>query len=98
MHTVRAAIYARVSTKPQAGEDKVSIPDQLREGRKFIEQQEDWHYAGVFVDPGISANTIEPPGLKKLLASLAQSDVMLAWDSARFYPEQRRVAGYILDT
>src|SRR5712691_7484276 len=98
MHTVRAAIYARVSTKPQAGEDKVSIPDQLRECRKFIEQQEDWHCAGEFVDPGISANTIERPGLKKLLSSLGQFDVVLAWDFDRFYRERRSVAGYILDT
>ncbi len=98
MHIVRAAIYARVSTKPQAGEDKVSIPDQLRECRKFIEQQEDWHYAGEFVDPGISANTIERPGLKKLLSSLGQFDVVMAWDFDRFYRERRSVAGYILDT
>jgi len=97
MHTVRAAIYARVSTKPQAGEDKVSIPDQLRECRKFIEK-EDWHYAGEFVDPGISANTIERPGLKKLLSSLGQFDVVLAWDFDRFYRERRSVAGFILDT
>src|SRR5437899_9515358 len=96
MYTIRAAIYARVSTKPQAGEDKVSIPDQLRECRKFIEQQEDWHYAGEFVDPGISANTIERPGLKKLLSSLGQFDVVLAWDFDRFYRERRSVAGFIL--
>jgi DNA invertase Pin-like site-specific DNA recombinase len=73
MHTVRAAIYARVSTKPQAGEDKVSIPDQLRECRKFI-QKEDWHCAGEFIDPGISANTIERPGLKELFSSLVRSN------------------------
>jgi site-specific DNA recombinase len=97
MSTIRAVIYARVSTKPQASEDKISIPDQLRECRKFV-QKEGWHFSGEFVDPGISANTIERPGLQKLLSMPDQFDVVLAWDFDRFYRERRSVAGYILDT
>jgi site-specific DNA recombinase len=95
--TVRAAIYARVSTKPQAGEDKISIPDQLRECRKFIER-EGWCCAGEYVDPGVTANTIERPALRKLMASINAWDVLVAWDFDRFYREKLSVAGYILDT
>lgn len=97
MDTIRAAIYARVSTKPQAGEDKISITDQLRECKKFLEK-EGWHCACEFVDPGTTANCLERPGLQKLLASLDQFDVALAWDFDRFYRERRSVAGYIIDT
>jgi site-specific DNA recombinase len=93
---IRAAVYVRVSTKPQAGEDKISIPDQLRECRKFAASN-DWTIAGDFVDPGISANTIERPALKRLFESSNIWDVVIAWDFDRFYRDKRSVAGYILD-
>ena len=93
---IRAAVYARVSTRPQAGEDKISIPDQLRECRKFAASN-NWAIAGDFVDPGISANTIERPGLKRLLESINEWDLVIAWDFDRFYRDKRSVAGFILD-
>ena len=93
---IRAAIYARVSTKPQAGEDKISIPDQLRDCRKFATAN-NWEIIDEFIDPGITANTIDRPGLKKLLESSTAWDVVLAWDFDRFYRDKRSVAGYILD-
>lgn len=94
---IRAAIYCRVSTKPQAGEEKVSIPDQLRECRKYI-SREGWAVAGEYIDPGISANTVDRPGLKRLLTSMDGWDVVVAWDFDRFYRDKRSVAGFILDT
>lgn len=97
MNIIRAAVYARVSTKPQAGEDKISIADQLRECRAAL-NREGWTFAGEFVDPGFSANIIERPGLKSLLGSVDQFDVVVAWDFDRYYRERRSVAGYILDT
>ena len=93
---IRAAVYVRVSTKPQAGEDKISIPDQLRECRKFAASN-NWTIAGDFVDPGISANTIERPALKRLFESSNTWDLVIAWDFDRFYRDKRSVAGYILD-
>ena len=96
MYTIRAAIYARVSTKPQAGEDKISISYQLRECKTYVEK-EGWQFAGQFIDPGISANTVDRPGLKALFDTLNQFDVVLAWDFDRFYRDRRSVAGYILD-
>jgi site-specific DNA recombinase len=93
---IRAAIYARVSTKPQAGEDKISISDQLRECRKFATTN-NWSLAGDFVDPGISANIIDRPGLKRLFDASNTWDLIIAWDFDRFYRDKRGVAGYILD-
>ena len=57
MDIIRAAIYARVSTKPQAKEDKISIEHQLRECKKFIEKER-WLCVGEFVDG--SGQWIEP--------------------------------------
>ena len=96
MNTIRAAVYCRVSTKPQAGEDKVSIPDQVRECKAYIDKQ-GWVLAGTYVDPGISANTIERPALKRLLTCMNEWDLVVAWDFDRFYRDKRSVAGYILD-
>jgi site-specific DNA recombinase len=93
---IRAAVYARVSTRPQAGEDKISIPDQLRECRKFAASN-NWAVAGDFIDPGISANTIERPGLQRLFEVSNAWDLVIAWDFDRFYRDKRSVAGYILD-
>lgn len=94
---IRAAVYARVSTRPQAGEDKISIPDQLRECRKFAASNS-WTVVDDFVDPGISANIVERPGIKRLFETSGTWDVVVAWDFDRFYRDKRSVAGYILDT
>ena len=97
MTTIRAAIYARVSKPGQAKEDKISISDQLRECKKFIEK-EGWQSVAEFVDPGVTSSTLDRPGLQALLAALGQFDVVVAWDFDRFFRERRSVAGYILDT
>ena len=97
MNSIRAAVYCRVSTKPQAGEDKVSIPDQIRECKAYIDKQ-GWTVAGEYIDPGISANLVDRPGLNRLLHCMGSWDVVLAWDFDRFYRDKRSVAGYILDT
>jgi DNA invertase Pin-like site-specific DNA recombinase len=52
---------------------------------------------GDFVDPGISANTIERPALKRLFESSNTWDLVIAWDFDRFYRDKRSVAGFILD-
>jgi site-specific DNA recombinase len=96
MSTIRAAVYCRVSTKPQAGEDKVSIPDQLRECKAYVNKQ-GWVVTGEYIDPGISANILDRPGLSNLLRSMDAWDVVVAWDFDRFYRDKRSVAGYILD-
>src|SRR5438552_2998820 len=97
MNTIRAAVYCRVSTKRQAGEDRISIPDQLRECKTHIDKQ-GWALAGEYIDPGVSANLLDRPGLNRLLHSMDTWDVVVAWDFDRFYRDKRGVAGFILDT
>ena len=94
---IRAISYARVSSKPQAGEDKISIPDQIQKCKRFIKEQ-GWQFVGEFTDPGITANTLERDGLKELFSKMDQWDVVVGCDFDRFYRESRSVAGYILDT
>ncbi|HHY09665.1 MAG TPA: recombinase family protein, partial [Firmicutes bacterium] len=51
-------IYVRVSTEEQAKQG-FSIPAQIRECRKLVGKRE----AHVFVDRGISGETLNRPGL-----------------------------------
>jgi len=72
---VRCAVYVRVSTQAQAGEDKASLADQARGLRELAEARR-WEVlappafegrerlekegaVGVFGDPGISGDTVE---------------------------------------
>jgi len=77
---MRAAIYVRVSTSAQAGEDRLSLPEQARELTALCVAR-DWQIAeppafpgrealpeGVFGDPGISGDGVETrPGMVALL-------------------------------
>lgn len=62
----RAALYARVSTEKQAGEDRFSIPAQLSEMREAASAR-NWEIVGEFVDEGISGRKMERPQLQALL-------------------------------
>jgi site-specific DNA recombinase len=89
---VRAAIYARVSSKPQASEDKVSIPDQIRRAKEVVER-DGWHLVSPpFVDAGISGTAFEKrPGLQAML-TLAQRrgfDVLVVYDHDRLSRKAR---------
>ena len=67
----RAILYARVSTKDQAGEDHFSIPAQIQEMEEFV-RRKGWEIVGVFVDEGISGRTRERPGLEQALEVVRQ--------------------------
>ncbi len=69
--TESAILYARVSTKDQAGEDHFSIPAQIQEMEAFV-QRKGWKVVGVFVDEGISGRRRERPGLDQALEVVRQ--------------------------
>jgi len=94
----QAAVYVRVSTEAQAGEDRVSIPEQAREllalakarGWELVEPPpftgREKLPAGVFGEPGLSGDTIEArPGMLALLDAVRGStvDVVLVRDTNR---------------
>ena len=52
------AIYVRVSSEMQAGEDRYSIPEQIDRLRKYCDAQ-GWTIAKEYVDPGHSGRSCQ---------------------------------------
>lgn len=82
---MRAAVYARVSTKEQA-EGKASIPDQIEVCERAVREHK-WQYHQAFTDSGISGHlTEERTGLQSLLRDAREHkfDVVIVKDFDRF--------------
>jgi len=75
---LRAAGYARVSTREQA-DGGHSLGEQERTIRAYVKQR-GWLSAGVYVDPGCSGSNLQRPGLQALLEAVQakQVDVVIA--------------------
>ncbi len=82
---MKAAIYCRVSTEQQAADDKTSLTEQERVCREYATRQY-WTVEKVFVDAGLSGETIEErPAMRNLLieAAGAKFDVVVAYHQDR---------------
>ena len=80
---MRAAVYARVSTKEQA-EGKASIPDQIEVCERAVREHK-WQYHQAFTDSGISGHlTEERTGLQSLLRDARE---VLAWPTHQALPK-----------
>lgn len=56
---MRCLIWAAVSSKPQASEEKDSIPSQVKAARELIQRNDGWHEVGEpLVIPGHSRSYI----------------------------------------
>ena len=63
----QAAVYIRVSSKEQAGDDKESLETQETKGKAFIESH-GWTFHKLYADRGISGADMEKrEALKELL-------------------------------
>jgi site-specific DNA recombinase len=84
----RAILYARVSTKGQAEEDRYSIPQQLHALREFC-QREGYEIVEEVTDPGYSGASLERPGMDRVRSLVAAGGVavVLAQDRDRFSRE-----------
>lgn len=71
---MNAAIYARVSTDAQAGEDRFSIPEQLSRCRAYCEAH-DINVIDEYVDPGFSGASLDRPALKSMLSDIEAGKV-----------------------
>lgn len=83
--SLRAGLYARVSTKQQAGEDKTSIADQMRRNREVCARQ-GWTIADEYRDEGVSGEELDRrPEMSRLLADAeaGRIDVIVAIDLDR---------------
>ena len=80
----RAALYARVSSDLQTGEDHYSIDAQLNEMREFSEAR-GWEVVTQFIDEGISGTKRERPELAALLdlARRREVDVVVVHELSR---------------
>lgn len=81
----RVALYVRVSTKWQA-DAGMSIEDQKTRLTAHC-QAKGWSIAGIYEDPGVTAKTMNRPGLKQLLIDAERKprefDMVLAMDNSR---------------
>lgn len=86
----RALIYARVSTEDQV--EKYGLPVQLRVCREFIAQQ-GWMVTEEIADEGVSGDTLDRPGLKRIcaLARNREIDVLVMVDVDRLSRNMRHL-------
>src|SRR3984957_9547712 len=79
--TLRAALYARVSTANNGQDPSM----QTRELREYCERR-GWKFFGEYVDEGISGTKDSRPELNKLMADAHRRrfDVVLVWRFDRF--------------
>ena len=87
---IRAAIYARVSTKEQ------DHTMQLTDLRKFVEAR-GWSVAGEYVDRGFSGAKDRRPALDKLMADARKRklDVVVCWRFDRMARSTRHLVGLL---
>jgi len=86
-YKIRAAIYIRVSSGPQANIDKASIPEQKSSANKVIEQNQ-WKFIDEYQDIKATTHEDNPedrPGLTRALndAKSGRFDVLIVWIDAR---------------
>jgi site-specific DNA recombinase len=90
MSKPKAILYARVSTKAQAEEDRYSLPQQLAALREYAARESYVVPEGhEIVDPGQSGATLERPGMDRVrdLVAAGGVSVVLAQDRDRFARE-----------
>jgi DNA invertase Pin-like site-specific DNA recombinase len=87
---IRAAIYARVSTKEQ------DVSMQLADLRRFTEAR-GWTIAGEYIDLGISGSKDRRPALDKLMADARKRkiDAVLCWRFDRMARSTRHLVGML---
>src|SRR5215210_6376704 len=90
MSKPKAILYARVSTKAQAEEDRYSLPQQLAALREYAAHEGYVVPEGhEIADPGHSGATLERPGMDRVRDLVAEGNVsvVLAQDRDRFARE-----------
>ncbi len=82
--SLRAVLYARVSTEEQASEEHFSIPAQINEMREFVEKK-GWVIVDEFIDKGNSGTLRNRPQLDAMLELVADggADLVVAHELSR---------------
>lgn len=85
-HCFKAVGYARVSTKAQAKEDKVSLKEQKEAVKDFIANHK-WQFVGFFEDAGKSGTKMDSRDQFQQMLEGARNglfDVIVGWSTDRF--------------
>lgn len=94
--TIRAALYARVSTGKQAEKD-LSIPDQIKQLKDYCREQK-WVVQKIYVEKGASARDENRPVFQEMLTdALSKShpfDVIVTLTTSRFFRDATKARVY----
>lgn len=88
---LKACVYTRVSTERQGEDNKVSLPEQERRGKAYIEAS-GWEYIGTYEDNGISGKKMENrPALQRMLKDIdgGKIDVVVIYKLDRLSRKQK---------
>lgn len=70
----KACVYTRVSTDAQGEDGKVSLPEQERMAKAYIESK-GWQYIRTYEDNGYSGRTTDRPALQQMLSDIVNKEV-----------------------
>ncbi len=85
---MRIALYARYSTDMQRD---ASIADQLRNCKRYVSDQRDWHVVSEYHDQAISGSKADRPGYQELLAAGERDeyDLIVVDEVSRLWRDQQ---------
>lgn len=94
----KAVVYTRVSSGKQAEEDKVSLPEQERMCKAYIESK-GWEYVKTYEDAGYSGRNMNRPAIQELIQDIKSGEVeaVVIWKLDRLSRRQRETIAFIED-
>ena len=95
----KAAVYTRVSTDAQGEDGKVSLPEQERMAKAYIESK-GWEYVRTYEDNGFSGRNTDRPALQEMLNDVKQGkiDAVVIYKLDRLSRKQRDTLAIIEDS
>jgi site-specific DNA recombinase len=94
---LRAALYLRVSTAPQAEHD-VSIPDQRRQGETYCSAR-GYQLVETYVEPGASATNDRRPEFQRMVEAATAKppafDIVVVHSFSRFFRDHFELEFYV---
>ena len=70
----KACVYTRVSTDAQGEGDKVSLPEQERMAKAYIESK-GWLYIRTYEDNGYTGRNTDRPALQQMLTDINNGEI-----------------------
>ena len=94
----RACVYTRVSTEAQGEPEKVSLPEQERMAKAYIESK-GWQYVATYEDNGYTGRNMNRPALQQMLSDVkvGKADAIVIFKLDRLSRRQRDTLDIIED-